>query len=248
MVELEGGHGEWMKMCRRLTLEHDIRQWQAETENRSTLGWYCFMKSFPSPERFLTNPSNRQGRWLKLEARAGILPVASRIRILTRSADVDPSVPPPPPVPCAICGGDEETVQHFIMNCGARVLSDLRMELVRMVSQRLCDSSKWRPVADWFTLAIDFDRFCFLLGSDMRYLQLPRQHPLPSLFVDPDLVAAVDSAFRNYLLLAWRARERIVGFVDVRHRVAVVVPRPVGRRSETSILRTRSAHGDSGVS
>lgn len=78
----------------------------------------------------------------------------------------------------------------------------------RRLDKRLRENAKHVPLADWLRTADDFSRFCFLLGGQMK--SLGRDHPLRKLFVDGDVVAAVDVIVRNFLLLAWRARASLL--------------------------------------
>ena len=96
--------------------------------------------------------------------------------------------------------------KHFVLHCPGLAVLRVGMEL--RIDKRLRETDQHAPLADWFRSADDFSRFCFLLGGQMK--TLGRDHPLRKLFVDSDVVAAVDVIVRNFLMLAWRARASLL--------------------------------------
>jgi hypothetical protein len=190
----------WVKLCRKTTLQFEIRQWQAEAESKSSLTTLCHLKSWPAAEQFLADHRNKQGRWLKLQLRGGLL------RVAAREASLSKSTAAPTSALCALCALEDETPEHFVLHCPG--VAVLRAEMERRIDTRLRENAQHAPLADWFRSADDFSRFCFLLGGQMK--TLGREHPLRKLFVDGDVIAAVDVIVRNFLLLAWRARASLL--------------------------------------
>jgi hypothetical protein len=197
---IDGDEKAWIKLCRTSTLQLEIRQWQAEAERKSTLSTFCHLKSWPAAEQFLADHRNKEGRWLKLQLRGGLL------RVATREASLSKSTTAPMSPRCGLCAREDETPEHFVLHCPRLAL--LRDEMEQRLDKRLRENAKHGPLADWFRSANDFNRLCFLLGGQMK--SLGADHPLRKLFVDGDVVAAVDVIVRNFLLLAWRARASLL--------------------------------------
>ena len=76
-TKLTPGTTDWTVKCRKRTLAHSHKLWSEALQTKSTLRpLYAQLKPFPWIEAHaLSHSNNIEGRWLKLQARAGTLPL-----------------------------------------------------------------------------------------------------------------------------------------------------------------------------
>ena len=247
----------WRTLCHNRVRALDRTEFEAALHHHSSLQFYSNLKQHPHCESYLSS-ANREGRMLKLHARAGTLPLLNRLASLCKA---DPlhhsrhclmcksiSTPTPTPVPTttttttttATTSTENETLAHFILHCPAPRIHKRRSDLFERLRASLLPLNSAARV--WFDGASDNERLVFLLGGDMRRIA-------PSL-ATKRVSAMVDRHVQNFLLLAWRDRTLICNGV---HNLASVYssdgtkstqialkPLAVGRAAERRRNRTHT--------
>ena len=210
---------QWRETCAQAVAKRVRTDWLYAVHSLPTLSLYRLLKSEPAPERY-TASLNREGRYLKLQLRAGMLPLMDRLGALCgapyhscermRYARAGHNALHTPP---------NETPLHFVMQCEAlRGLREQWFARVRKTQHEL--------VRRWFDSAPDTDLFLYLCGGSMpllapeqrRVRERARRSVPPSLdaelqraLSDESACAALDQLTQNFLVLAWRERDRICG-------------------------------------
>jgi len=188
---------EWKLKCRDITMERDVRLWREEVSSMARLlPLYAYIKDAPSPERYLSDFVNSEGRWLKTQLRAGVLHIGEYLQLICRL--------PPARARCRMCRLEAvEDSLHFVWQCTA--YADMRLTLLATLRDRLtpldCDS-----VVDYIERhATDSEALAILAGDTMRHHMLHDRLALAA------VAKVIDRTFRNFLLLAWRRRGNICG-------------------------------------
>jgi len=235
-----GDPDRWAADCRKRVNKRELQRWQTETAALPSLELYTTIKSTLRREQWLGIHFNLQARRLKLLARANTLDVrtylASKLRL--------PEEQRPAFVRCRCCAADvPEDVVHFVMLCDRyatlragmheRLRSDLAAEGADGLSTWLADSAVPPRL-----------RVSVLLGG--RLEESPGVLRGARKLLDVALI--IHRHVSNFLILAWRAREELVGLSVVRYtrydktyrldRFA----RPVGQATERRAARGVEPH------
>jgi hypothetical protein len=215
----------WSTLCAENVQRVTNEEWRTTVRTElSSLALYSQLKVEPCAEEYLSNSGNREGRLLKLLTRAGTLPlmpflasvlhlgVASRVRccpLCVAAARASGAAEGS----ALVCDAPVESIQHFMLQCPA--LNELRVNLFDRLHSALMPTAEL--VSRWLVSATHADRLLFILGGtmseydpvrgtlDARASALYRQMMLPT------TTRAVDRAVQNFLLLAWRRRESLLG-------------------------------------
>jgi len=192
---------QWDCHCRRVTLAHELTEWRQTLRTAPTL-WslYARIKQYPRTETFVDDYLNKRGCELKLQLRSGVMRLNSFVARLSQLPRGDPGYH------CRMCtAGAVEDAEHFLLRCPA--FRSHRVRLFDVISERLSDTV-FRDVVPRITALPGDELMCVLAGgTDCT----PSDPPLNDSLSNVTVQTVIDRAFRNFLLVAWRARAAVCG-------------------------------------
>jgi len=216
-------YAQWTVLCREATLKQSNAHFAGEVQRLSTLRpLYAHLKAYPWVDPSLFDGTNSQGRWLKLKARSGTLPLNRRAADLTRSRYTRDCAKRKTPLDAtamqaiehtATCGacasGEVEDAQHFFFRCNASAYHRLECTVVQRLRALSADYT-----VHCFQRMSEFDRLRVLLGGTLDAPLDARCGADPILTRElrtPTVAAAIDRTVKNFLLTRWRDRTQRVG-------------------------------------
>lgn len=238
---LAGAVGEaekWPEEVRSRVNLHQTYLWHRSC-HLPTLKQYCVLKNAIAVEPWLCEYQDPQPRRLKLLARAGALELRPRLASVIKV----PEDQRPQFNRCVCCRmAVTEDLPHFILHCPA--YATLRDAMLNAIRSDL-DAIGYLPVFVFLTDLANPEerRLAVLLGST-----LPEPPPAHKATRDGLRNSQVQSClhrrFSNFLMLAWRERERLMGFPVVvydrelkQNVLKTWIQRVVGKRSEREAAR-----------
>jgi len=228
-----GDVGKWRQTCHKAVRGELKKEWPKLAAKRSSLALYRTLKQLPYPEPYLDRSTkNREGRRLKVLLRAGVLglmnTIGDRLRV-EASSEVRQ---------CWMCRArgmspaPKEDALHFVVGCPA--LAHLREQMFECIIPALRKKSD--DLFRWFSSCTPEECLSFVVGGDMHSCRAPprpararapsasaaaararsdpalaRNSELYKAMRDPAVGLAVDRAFQNFLLRAWRLRDVLCG-------------------------------------
>ena len=219
-----GDEKAWRTTCFKAVRATTRVTWAKGVAEHARLALYRQLKVGPLSESYLSDSSNREGRFLKLLLRSGNLPLmpvlasvlrlgpGSRVRccpLCVAAARASGATEDS----ASVRGAPVEDSEHFVMRCPA--LNGLRAELLHRLYVALLPSAEL--VSRWLLSASHADSLLFLSGGGMSTYRPSSDAPdalstaLYRQMVLPTTVKVVDRNVQNFLLLAWRRRISLLG-------------------------------------